>query len=81
MEGRYDAIVEKAAQAQEALERLRADSQPQTAEPGWVEALEQASATHSSELRFVKTLLWITLAAVGLSYGLVVYAVILRSGG
>ena len=47
--------------------------------PEWIQAVEAASAVHSSELRFLKTLMWITLAAVGLSYGLVAYAVILRS--
>ena len=68
MEKRYESLAAKAGAA--------ADNS--STPPGWAEAIEAACASHSSELRFVKTLLWITLAAVGLSYALVAYAVIPR---
>jgi hypothetical protein len=78
MESRYDAIVEKAVEMQKLLEQAGPAAPQQAAAPEWAHVLEQSSAAHSSELRFVKTLLWITLAAVGLAYALVTYAVILR---
>jgi hypothetical protein len=82
MEGRYDAMVEKAAQVQRVLdEQLAAGTQPQHSgvAPEWAENLEIATSTHTSELRFLKTLMWITLGAVGLAYILITYAFILRS--
>ncbi len=69
MENRYRKIAEKAAAAP--------GSSPAQ---GWGEEMASAVNTHSSELRFVRTLLWITLAAVALAYALVAYAVVARSG-
>lgn len=79
MEARFDDIAEKATGLHEALEQaLGAQQQDTTTPPEWAESLHAASVAHSSELKFLKTMVWITLAAVALSYGLVVYAVILR---
>ena len=74
-------VVEKHRQLEAQMSTLAAGSQPGAGAPPpeWMEAVEAANATHGSELRFIKTLLWITLAAVGLSYALVAYALILRS--
>jgi chromosome segregation ATPase len=55
-----------------------AEQAARSARPKWTENVEAASATHTSELRFIKTLMWVTLAAVGLAYALVAYAVILK---
>lgn len=64
-------------QVQQALERVNKEQRPPI-HPEWVQNVEATVTGHHSELRFVRTLLWITLAAVGLAYGLVAYAVILR---
>jgi hypothetical protein len=85
LENHFDGIVGKALQTQKVLEEQIAKSAaahsveepPEMSE--LMQVLESTSAAHSSELRFVKTLLWVTLAGVGLAYALVVYAVILRS--
>ena len=47
--------------------------------PDWLQNIQALCSHTSAELRFVKTLLWVSLAAVGLSYVLVAYAVLLRS--
>jgi hypothetical protein len=82
VEQRDEGILSKVIEKQHALEselaKLGGGSGSAVA-PEWTQAVEAASAAHTNELRFLKTLLWITLAAVGLSYGLVAYAVILRS--
>lgn len=77
-EGILSEVIEKQRALENELAKLGGGSSPSAA-PEWTQAIEAASAAHSNELRFLKTLLWITLAAVGLSYGLVAYAVILRS--
>lgn len=63
----------------QAAERCAAaEKAARSARPEWAEAVQSACATHAAELRFIKTLMWVTLAAVGLAYGLVAYAVILK---
>ncbi len=79
MESRFDEMLEKTVALHQQLEKSSAAAAPAAVSPEWAENLEALSAAHGSELRFLKTLLWITLAAVALSYGLIVYAMILRS--
>ncbi|MBI3665986.1 MAG: hypothetical protein HY236_07135 [Acidobacteria bacterium] len=83
LENRFDGIVVQALETGQKLEKEAAKhaapAEPQPAPAEWMDAVESATATHTSELRFVKTLLWVTLAAVGLAYALVFYAVIPRS--
>ncbi len=76
-EGILSKVIEKQRALESELAKFGGGDGP--AAPEWTQAIEAASAAHTNELRFLKTLLWITLAAVGLSYGLVAYAVILRS--
>jgi len=82
LENRDEGILSKVFEKQQAMEselaKLSRGSGPGVP-PEWTQTIEAVSAAHTNELRFLKTLLWITLAAVGLSYGLVAYAVILRS--
>ena len=79
MEARFDEISDKAAAMHEALEQVvAAQRQDPTTPPEWAETLHAADAARAAEIKFLKTMVWITLAAVALSYGLVVYAVILR---
>ncbi len=77
-EGILSKVIEKQRELENELAKLGGGSGPGVA-PEWTQTIESVSAAHTNELRFLKTLLWITLAAVGLSYGLVAYAVILRS--
>ncbi len=79
MESRFDEMLEKTVALHQQLEKSSGAAAPAAVPPEWMESLEAVSAAHGSELRFLKTLLWITLAAVALSYGLIVYAMILRS--
>jgi hypothetical protein len=79
MDSRFDEIMERAAGLQEALEHALGQQKPDTEPPEWAESLRAATMGYGSELKFLKTMVWITLAAVALSYGLVIYAVILRS--
>jgi hypothetical protein len=85
MEGRYKDLVDRAAEAQRALEQevaKHADSAPKHPPAGmteWIESLQATAARQSSEIRFMKTLMWVSLGAVGLAYGLVAYALILKS--
>ncbi len=82
-EGRDEDLLQKIIERQQALEgqieKLPKAAEAAAAPPEWMQAIQASNATHTNEIRFLKTLLWITLAAVGLSYGLVAYAVILRS--
>lgn len=82
LESRHDQLVVKALEAHQMLEQELAKRNEAAQDPqqqpavvsAWIEALEAASSAHTSELRFVKTLLWIALAAVGLGYALVLVA-------
>ena len=77
-EGILSKVIEKQRALEGELAKIGGTSGTSVA-PEWTQGMEAASAAHTNELKFLKTLLWITLAAVGLSYGLVAYAVILRS--
>jgi len=77
--GLINRIIEKQRQMEGEVSRLAAGGNSPTFSAEWSQAIQAASASHTNELRFLRMLLWITLAAVGLSYGLVAYAVILRS--
>lgn len=82
LEKREEGVLNKVIERQHALENellKRAGGTGSSVPQEWTQTMEAVSASHTNELRFLKTLLWITLAAVGLSYGLVAYAVILRS--
>lgn len=83
LEKRHDGIVNSMIEKHRGLEKevakLASAAQPRVASAEWMETMESVSTAQGSDLRFIKTLLWITLAAVGLSYALVAYAVILRS--
>jgi hypothetical protein len=84
LEKRNDTMVSKIVETHRAMEKelskagAGAHAQP-AIPPEWIQNVEALCAQTSAEVRFVKTLLWVSLAAVGLSYVLVAYAVILRS--
>lgn len=78
-QGFVDKVVEQHQLLEQQVTKLASGAQPHIASAEWIESVQAASAAQSSELRFLKTLLWITLAAVGISYVLVAYAVVLRS--
>jgi chromosome segregation ATPase len=77
-EGLLNKVIEKQRSMENEMVKL-AGGGGSSVSTEWTQTIEALSASHTNELRFLKTLLWITLAAVGLSYGLVAYAVILRS--
>ena len=77
-DSREQQVTEMAKHYESLVAKMGAEAGASSTPPGWAEVIESATASHTSELRFVKTLLWITLAAVGLSYALVAYAVIPR---
>jgi hypothetical protein len=85
LEKRNETMVNKIVETHRAMERelakIGSGAQPgqPALPPEWAQNVEALLAQTGSELRFVKTLLWVSLAAVGLSYALVAYAVILRS--
>jgi chromosome segregation ATPase len=83
LEKREDSLVNKVIERQRHLEgevaKLASGGGPAPVSTEWMQAVEAVNASQANELRFLRTLLWVTLAAVGLSYGLVAYAVILRS--
>ena len=81
----YDELMVKSIEAQQALERELSKAggaspaqQPPAIVTEWMEAVEANTATQTSELRFIKTLMWVSLAGLALAYGLVVYALILK---
>lgn len=77
-EGQLNKVIEKQRSMENEMAKL-AGGGGSSVSTEWTQTIEALSASHTNEIRFLKTLLWITLAAVGLSYGLVAYAVILRS--
>jgi len=85
VEKRYDELMVKSMEAQQALERELSKAggaspaqQPPAIVTEWMEAVEANTATQTSELRFIKTLMWVSLAGLGIGYVLVVYALILK---
>ena len=83
IEERNDTIVSKLVETHRSMEasisKLAGSAGQGAPPPDWLQNIETLCNHTSAELRFVKTLLWVSLAAVGLSYVLVAYAVLLRS--
>ena len=80
IEERNETIVSKLIETHRSMEAAISKVAGQGAPPpDWLQNMETLCNQTSAELRFVKTLLWVSLAAVGLSYVLVAYAVLLRS--
>ncbi len=81
LEGRYNEMVERVIQANQHLEKEMEKTkgaggapQPQPAAvAGRMRSLEATTHSHTAELRFMKTLVWVALAGIGVAYAVVAY--------